>query len=384
METTGTHALLQLTEKTCGLCKTQGNTLRCSRCQVVYYCSREHQAEHLNAHKKSCSQVRKSRDALAAEEQKLRDMPADVLFAGDAFITCVGHFWGVIETRPYMRARSALIHALMAVESRESVQMQLEHGRDMLRLCRGDNVGIRVAVPGALLQLGRDQECYDFVKWYETTGQQGDYNWGDIEGPFLDVHDADVFEDADYVCHRFLSLCFGAGVLLVKTRLLLDLMDLQSSAVDSATRPTPAEGPRLRSSVIAKNEDILKRGDHTAAIGLLQDQVRKLYKALHSSNKYFWEALLAPEKHLHELPAYYSPGTLSEVQSMLKHFPGPSTTIQDRRLSSRSFRTLEPKSSAFYMSRHRSISCRILKAENGKQGSVIAMLSNAAKVSHMT
>ncbi|EDN02810.1 predicted protein [Histoplasma mississippiense (nom. inval.)] len=256
METTGTHALLQLTEKTCGLCKTQGNTLRCSRCQVVYYCSREHQAEHLNAHKKSCSQVRKSRDALAAEEQKLRDMPADVLFAGDAFNTCVGHFWGVIETRPYMRARSALIHALMVVESRESVQMQMEHARDMLRLCRGDNVGIRVAVPGALLQLGRDQECYDFVK---------------------------------------------------------------CSAVDSATRPTPAKGPRLRSSIIAKNADILLRGDHTSAIGLLQDQVKKLYKALHSSNKYFWEALLEPEKHLHELPAYYSPGTLSEVQSMLKY-----------------------------------------------------------------
>lgn len=62
--------------------------------------------------------------------------------------------------------------------------------------------------------------------------------------------------------------------------------------------------------------------------------------------------------------------------------------IQDSRLSSRSFRTLEPKSSAFYMSRHRStaeqMSCHILKAENGKQGSVLAMLSNAAKVSHMT
>ncbi|EQL31762.1 hypothetical protein BDFG_05990 [Blastomyces dermatitidis ATCC 26199] len=118
-----------------------------------------------------CSKIGKTRTTLATEEQKLRDMPADILFPGDVFNSSVGgQFWGM---RPYMRARSAFIHALLDVDSRESVQMQLEHARDMLRLSRSDTVGIRSAMPGAMLQLGMDPECYDFLKWYENDGPAG-------------------------------------------------------------------------------------------------------------------------------------------------------------------------------------------------------------------
>ncbi|OJD16034.1 hypothetical protein ACJ73_08917, partial [Blastomyces percursus] len=46
---------------------------------------------------------------------------------------------GASSRRAYMRARSAFIHALLDVYSRESVQVQLEHAQDMLRLSRGDN-----------------------------------------------------------------------------------------------------------------------------------------------------------------------------------------------------------------------------------------------------
>ncbi|PGH04956.1 hypothetical protein GX51_03255 [Blastomyces parvus] len=311
---------LQLAEKACGLCQMPGRTMRCSRCQVIYYCSREHQAQHRTAHKSACSKIGKTRTTLAAEEQKLRDMPADILFPGDVFNSSVGHFWGIIETRPYMRARSAYIHALMEVDSRESVQLQLEHAWDMLRLCRGDNIGIRDAIPGAMLQLGMDQECYDFLKWYETTGQLPDYDWGDVEQPFLDVKDADAFEDVGYVCHRFLGVTVGAGVMLVKVRMLLDLKDLhmQSTSTNISANTT---GPvQLRSSIIAKNTEFLQRSDHTAAIQLLEGQVKDIYKAIHSSNKHFWEVLLEPEDHLPAMPGYYSPGELSEMQAMLRYF----------------------------------------------------------------
>ncbi|PGH16294.1 hypothetical protein AJ79_01833 [Helicocarpus griseus UAMH5409] len=307
---------IQLAAKACGLCKAQGQALRCSRCQVMYYCSREHQAEHHDQHKGSCNRISKCRTAFANEKRKLDEMPDSFAFEADPFNTSVGYFWGIMETRPYMRVRARLIHDLMDIDSRESVEMQLEHARDMLRLSRGDNVGIRDTVPGQLLQLGMDQECYDFVKWYETTGQEGDYDWGNMSLPFLNVRDADALEPVDYLSDNSWGICNKAGAMLVKVRILLDLKDLQNNPAMSASI---AGGHRFRSSILAKDPGVLNRIDHASTIGTLESQVKKLYKAVERANKFFWGAMLQPEEHLHELPAYFSPGDITEVQSMLKY-----------------------------------------------------------------
>ena len=63
-----------------------------------------------------------------------------------------GHFWGIFETRPYMRARHALAIAL-----RESgdVSAAIEHFSDMLRLCEGDNLGVRYSLASCFLEADR-------------------------------------------------------------------------------------------------------------------------------------------------------------------------------------------------------------------------------------
>jgi len=45
----------------------------------------------------------------------------------------VGHFWGVFETRDYMRARYAHVEALMEVESFEAIKAPVDHCLDMHR-----------------------------------------------------------------------------------------------------------------------------------------------------------------------------------------------------------------------------------------------------------
>jgi tetratricopeptide (TPR) repeat protein len=67
----------------------------------------------------------------------------------EAFVTDVGHFWGLLETRPYMRARAGLAASLWAADARAEA---VEHYRDMLRLNPGDNQGIRYVLLGCLLQ----------------------------------------------------------------------------------------------------------------------------------------------------------------------------------------------------------------------------------------
>lgn len=59
-----------------------------------------------------------------------------------------------------MRAWFALVYEMQRVANVESVQAQLDHVLDMLRLCRSDNLGMQFWAPVLMLRLGMDQECY--------------------------------------------------------------------------------------------------------------------------------------------------------------------------------------------------------------------------------
>ena len=64
-----------------------------------------------------------------------------------------GHFWGIIETRPYMRARAGLASCLWQLGERQAA---IDHYADMLRLNPGDNQGIRYVLANCLLRQGDD------------------------------------------------------------------------------------------------------------------------------------------------------------------------------------------------------------------------------------
>ena len=68
-----------------------------------------------------------------------------------AFKEDVGHFWGLLETRPYMRARAGLAACLWQLGEREEA---VAHYRDMLRLNPNDNQGIRYTLSAACSRWG--------------------------------------------------------------------------------------------------------------------------------------------------------------------------------------------------------------------------------------
>lgn len=79
----------------------------------------------------------------------------------------VGYFWGLIETRPYMRARAGLATALWELGRHEEAR---DHYREMLRLNPGDNQGIRYSLLNLLLEMQRDQEASALIKEYADDG----------------------------------------------------------------------------------------------------------------------------------------------------------------------------------------------------------------------
>ena len=76
----------------------------------------------------------------------------------------VGHFWGLIETRPYMRAREGLAEVLWRLgRTAEAAQ----HFREMLVLNPGDNQGVRYTLLNLLVETGADDEARALQKEYE-------------------------------------------------------------------------------------------------------------------------------------------------------------------------------------------------------------------------
>ena len=99
------------------------------------------------------------------------DLLAQAVAAGEralgpaAFAEDVGHFWGLIETRPYMRARQQLALALGNAGRRDEAA---DHLTDMLRLNPADNQGVRYTLMNWLLILGREADLTALLRRFKA------------------------------------------------------------------------------------------------------------------------------------------------------------------------------------------------------------------------
>jgi tetratricopeptide (TPR) repeat protein len=85
----------------------------------------------------------------------------------EAFAEYAGHFWGFLETRPYMRARQGLALCLWDLGRREEAAA---HYQEMLRLNPDDNQGVRYCLATLLLDLERDADLHGLLAEYANDG----------------------------------------------------------------------------------------------------------------------------------------------------------------------------------------------------------------------
>lgn len=85
----------------------------------------------------------------------------------EGFEEYAGHFWGFLETRPYMRARAGLASALWRTGRHRDA---IGHYRAMLKLNPNDNQGIRYVLAGHLLDLGDTVALKKLIKKYAEDG----------------------------------------------------------------------------------------------------------------------------------------------------------------------------------------------------------------------
>ncbi len=104
------------------------------------------------------------------DSEALVDALEDIVKLGEEklgakmFEECRGQFWGLLETRPYMRARQELITALAICGRFEEAAA---HGEAMLELNEDDNQGIRSELLVHYLLLGNLEGARALLKRYE-------------------------------------------------------------------------------------------------------------------------------------------------------------------------------------------------------------------------
>ncbi|KAK7910720.1 hypothetical protein PG985_013201 [Apiospora marii] len=327
----GPHGPLQ---HRCASCDAvRPNLLKCTGCRLVRYCSRDHQAQHRPQHKSLCKHMGKLRTKLEHEDYHVRHATQDFMTPANAFETHVGHFWAVQNTREYMRARFALADEARLACTLDGVTEALDHFQDMLRLCRSDNMGIRDHLPSLMLRLNRDQECYDLIKWWETAGREDDYDWGDTDLPFLDIKNADVTEEPEFLLHRFGNLGFLVSIMLLKVKMLIDIRNIKVvRKVVTGRLPIELWRPIERSAVSGPlSHRFLARpyGDLDKVEGKLLRQCLKIGTAITQTNGFLTRELLSPRRATFDArPGAYSKGSREEmVLTMHEVYPAWCETV---------------------------------------------------------
>ncbi len=115
------------------------------------------------------------KEATLAERKALYEKglsAAEQTIGPEALRENMGHFWGSLETRPYMRNRLGLAECLWFLGARDEA---IGHLREMLRLNPGDNQGVRYPLLSHLLELGRDRDARDLIDRFDR----------DIAAPWL-------------------------------------------------------------------------------------------------------------------------------------------------------------------------------------------------------
>lgn len=299
---------------------------------VVRYCSAAHQALDRNRHEKGCEIVKNTRRILDMEHEIFRCELADASTSESIFGDDVGYLW-----TDYMNARYDMMHSLLEEFGApsgniEAVNEALDNLLDMLRHPRRQYMVVEDIVPHLYLRLNRDQEAYDFLKWYATTVAESNCNWEDIDITYLDVKDADVLEEPLDVWsnRKFLTLNHVVAVTLIKVRILLDLQAAHNSfrVLKGIMPPEIIEMIRgqLIGSVLQSRPEILRKTTEeiSTLIQTMKGQIIALYKSVHTYNPHFWRLMLNNETTPVRLRGGpYLKGTENQAYQTLNYCWGP-------------------------------------------------------------
>jgi hypothetical protein len=294
----------------CFVCHTQSHLSLCAGCKAIKYCGVDHQKQDRPSHKSICKAISKRTAALVQERHET------ALFNAHG-----GGLSALLGSGSLLGPLLKLAHTYLQIDTQIAVQLGLDLLLEMVDITKDPKTGTANLVPACFLRLGRDQEAYDYMKWWVTSpAPKGPFGpspqlWASI------TEQADVFEDVGLFKEKCPSLSFMVALTLLKLRLLVDLQALERSTKigENVPREILDEIRNLTSSAVSDNKKVLERDDHEEGIQKLKKQVRAMYAAVGESNKHFWSAVLHPGEDLKANPESWNFESRQEMQLALKY-----------------------------------------------------------------
>lgn len=152
------------------------------------------------------------------------------------FADNAGHFWGLIETRPYMRARAGLSELLWETGARDE---SIEHALELLRLNPNDNQGVRQGLVPRLIELGRYDAAEEVLSRYEDDAFAG-MQYAQALSAFARL--GDVAAARDLLARAMKANPFVPPYLLGKKKLPRQLPDFHGFGDDAEAVVYVAQG----------------------------------------------------------------------------------------------------------------------------------------------
>ncbi|KAK3308390.1 uncharacterized protein B0T15DRAFT_550439 [Chaetomium strumarium] len=210
---------------------------------------------------------------------------------------------------------------------RQGIEDGLKVYLKLLHLNHTDQQDVRDIVPPLYIRPGRDQEAYDFLKYWGLR----DNDLGDKDQPFLRIKNADAYEGVEIWDHEILPLAQAINVLLIKIRLLIGIRSVQrmkawkaSQGEDVAAMSGAQVLDWLRDDLGPFCGDIFERapevlGDDALLdekLSAVADQIIALLWAIKRYNVYFIAMLLNPEEKDFgsERTGFHRPGSETEAR----------------------------------------------------------------------
>ncbi|KAL8845382.1 MAG: hypothetical protein Q9176_000018 [Flavoplaca citrina] len=272
------------------------------------------------SHRPSCERVHKAKGYLKDEESDFRPMAGhyndndddetdDDTDDDDDDFSYPAHLLAYdvnsyLNVPIYVEAACQHIEALIQVKTVGGLELAAEKAREMFRCFPSDPMDLRSDLPAVYLRLGRDQEAYNLVKWWqlnELSDEQIHKSYPVV--PYLDTEDADVFEWPSEIIGAIdgnSSLVNMFCVTLLKIKQLFDITTLRGGRMLLLQLPpelvnmVEAYIPPF-TDVVRNNHQIMTMKDHTELIADLTLQIKTCFEAVEKANIHLWPSLVNPE-----------------------------------------------------------------------------------------
>ena len=191
---------------------------------------------------------------------------------------------------------------------------------------KSDNQGIRYKVPFLLLSLNRDEDTYNFIKWWVTTDSEDNNDTDDDEplappeGEWLYLKGQDISEDLLKIVKDVDGLPFLAALVLIKARIILtyEIAEKEFHTFQEVLKTGSSIGQKLHRNVPAMTKIKRFLGCNDVSLREQKQQLEKYLNFIQRSNPYFLKAVVNPGLVMNmEPPQYTQRGTLSEVYGVV-------------------------------------------------------------------